>query len=142
MAGQKKMYDKGPVMAGLIVFVIIVMLPFWYNHGKAAPAPELKLTEKAKAAKECVMTKEEMKAGHMQLLDEWRDNVVRKTDRIYVNNKGKEFNMSLSNSCLDCHSNREEFCDKCHNYVSVSPYCWDCHIDNPKEKTFKVSEAK
>jgi hypothetical protein len=41
--------------------------------------------------------------------------------------------MSLSNTCLDCHSNKAEFCDRCHNYASVSPYCWDCHIDNPKE---------
>jgi cytochrome c-type biogenesis protein CcmH/NrfF len=23
--------------------------------------------------------------------------------------------------CAACHTNREEFCDKCHNYVGVSP---------------------
>ena len=101
--------------------------------GKAAPAPELELTAKAKAAKVCVMPTEYMKAEHMHLLDIWRDSVVREGKRIYVNSHGKEFNMSLSNTCLDCHSNKAEFCDRCHNYASVSPYCWSCHIENPKE---------
>ena len=50
-----------------------------------------------------------------------------------VNKKGKEFEMSLSNTCIECHDNKAEFCDRCHNYASVRPYCWDCHIDNPKE---------
>ena len=34
--------------------------------------------------------------------------------------------------CLDCHSNTAEFCDRCHDYASVRPYCWHCHNDNPK----------
>ncbi len=83
----------------------------------------------------CVRSTEYMKAEHMQLLDVWRDSVVRRGNRMYVSPSGKEYNMSLSNTCLDCHSNKAEFCDKCHNYASVRPYCWDCHIDNPKEKT-------
>ncbi|QTA84866.1 sulfate reduction electron transfer complex DsrMKJOP subunit DsrJ [Desulfonema magnum] len=128
----RQMYDKGKIVAGLVIFVIIATFPFWYNIGKAAPAPELKLTDKAKAEKECVMSVTDMKAGHMQLLDEWRDEVVRSANRLYVNSKGKSFNMSLSNTCLDCHSNKADFCDKCHDYASVRPYCWDCHIDNPK----------
>jgi hypothetical protein len=101
--------------------------------GKAAPVPVPELSEKAKAAKECVMEKKLMKAGHMQLLDEWRDSVVREGKRIYINANGKKFNMSLSNTCLDCHSNKAEFCDKCHTYASTYPYCWDCHIEKPKE---------
>lgn len=139
---NKQMYDKGNVIAGIVIFAVLVSFPFWYNLGKAAPAPELVLTDAAKAAKECVMSKEEMKAGHMQLLDMWREKVVRESDRIYVNEKGKPYVMSLSNTCLDCHSNKAEFCDRCHNYSSVAPYCWDCHIDNPKAevKNFKVSE--
>lgn len=134
MADQQQMYDKEKVIVGLVIFVVLIAFPFLYNLGKAAPAPELKLTDKAKAAKTCVRSKEFMKAGHMQLLDEWRDEVVRSGKRIYVNpQQGKEYDMSLSNTCLDCHSNKADFCDKCHNYASVSPYCWDCHLDNPKE---------
>ena len=129
------MKDKKLIVTGVIIFIVIVTFPFWYNRGKAAPAPELQLTEKAKAAKECVRSTEYMRAEHMQLLDLWRDSVVRRGDRIYVSPSGREYNMSLSNTCLDCHSNKAEFCDRCHNYASVRPYCWDCHIDNPKEKT-------
>jgi len=133
MSEGKKIYDKGIVIAGLIIFVVIFMFPFWYNLGKAAPVPEPVLTEKAKAAKECVEPKAFMKAGHMQILDDWRGSVVRDENRVYVSSKDKEFDMSLSNTCLDCHSNKADFCDKCHNYASVNPYCWDCHIDKPKE---------
>ncbi len=129
------MKDKKFIVTGVIIFIVIVTFPFWYNRGKAAPAPELQLTEKAKATKVCVRSTEYMRAEHMQLLDLWRDSVVRRGDRIYVSPSGREYNMSLSNTCLDCHSNKAEFCDRCHNYASVRPYCWDCHIDNPKEKT-------
>ena len=53
----------------------------------------------------------------------------------YVNADGKMYNMSLSNTCMDCHSNKADFCDRCHDYASVQPYCWSCHIEDPKEKT-------
>jgi hypothetical protein len=126
------MKDKKKILAGLAVFIAAITFPFWYNMGKAAPAPELELTAKAKAAKVCVMPTAFMKAEHMQLLDVWRHNVVRNGERAFVNAEGKLFNMSLSNTCLDCHSNKAQFCDRCHEYASVRPYCWDCHIDNPK----------
>jgi cytochrome c len=126
------MKDKNKILAGLVVFIAIITFPFWFNLGKAAPAPELELTDRAKAAKTCVMPTAYMTTEHMQLLDVWRHEVVRNGERMFVNAEGKLFNMSLSNTCLDCHSNKAEFCDRCHNYASVSPYCWDCHIDNPK----------
>lgn len=126
------MKDKSKILAGLAIFIAAITFPFWFNMGRAAPAPELELTAKAKAAKTCVMPTEYMTAEHMQLLDVWRHNVVRNGERMFVNAEGKLFDMSLSNTCLDCHSNKEQFCDRCHNYASVSPYCWDCHIDNPK----------
>ncbi len=127
------MNDKGKIVTGLIIFVAMASFPFWYNMGKAAPAPEVVLTDKAKAAKECVMPKDEIRTEHMQLLDVWRDTMVRDGQTVYVNAQGKQFTMSLSNTCLDCHSNYKEFCDRCHTYASVDPYCFDCHIDNPKE---------
>ncbi|MCP4746975.1 MAG: menaquinol oxidoreductase [Desulfobacteraceae bacterium] len=127
------MKDKKWIVLGLVVFFGLLLFPLaWNMLVKAAPAPEVVLTKKAKAAKQCVMPKEYMTSEHMQLLDLWRHSVVRNAKREYVNPEGKKFDMSLSNTCLDCHSNKEQFCDRCHNYASVRPYCWDCHIDNPK----------
>ncbi len=126
------MNDKGKIVTGLVIFIAIVTFPFWYNLGKAASIPELELTDIAKAAKTCVRSTEYMRTEHMQLLDVWRDTSVRDAKRMYVNEKGEKFNMSLSNTCLECHSNKKEFCDRCHDYASARPYCWDCHIDNPK----------
>ncbi len=130
---NNKMYNSKYVLVGLAIFLVAITIPIWYNHGKSAPQPELKLTEKAKAAKMCVAPRDYMRAEHMQLLDEWRDTVVREAERDYVSTNGQTYEMSLSNTCLDCHSNKAEFCDQCHNYASVDPFCWDCHIDNPKE---------
>jgi len=128
--------SKKWIVIGLVIFMGLFLSPFWYNMiikmGKAAPMPEVVLTAKAKAAKQCVMDKEYMTTNHMQLLDEWRLKVVRGAVRDFVNPEGKTFDMSLTNTCLDCHSNKAEFCDRCHNYASVRPYCWDCHIDNPQ----------
>ena len=133
MPNNKQMYDQGKVIAGLVIFVVLITFPFWYNLGKAAPAPEPKLSGKAAlAGQQCVESKQYMKAEHIQILNDWRETVVRDAKRIYVNIDGKKFEMSLSNTCLDCHTEKAEFCDKCHNYASVSPYCWDCHVD-PKE---------
>ncbi len=129
-----KIYHKKQVMTGLVIFIALITFPFWYNYGKAAPAPKVELSKEAKAAKVCVRPTDFMKTEHMQLLDEWRDVVVRTGQRMYVNEEGKAFDMSLSNTCMECHSNKAEFCDRCHDYASADPYCWDCHIDNPKEK--------
>lgn len=130
------MNDKKWIILGLVIFVGLFSFPLWYNllvkPGKAAPAPVPVLTEKAKAAGTCIRATDYMKTEHMQLLDLWRHSVVRNGQREYVNPDGKTYTMSLSNTCLDCHSNKTEFCDSCHNYASVRPYCWDCHIDNPK----------
>ncbi|HSL62336.1 MAG TPA: sulfate reduction electron transfer complex DsrMKJOP subunit DsrJ [Desulfotignum sp.] len=124
------------IVTGLAIFVLAVLSPFWFNlvtTTQAAPEPEL--LGPAKEARKCVLDKYDMRANHMSLLDEWRDAVVRNADRIYVAANGHSFNMSLStgeNSCLGCHADKEKFCDACHVYTSVDPYCWECHI-NPKE---------
>lgn len=126
------MYDAGKILAGLLVFLCLITSPIWYNlaSGKAAYKPDPKLPAKEK---ECVAPRETMVATHMTLLNDWRDKVVRGGDREYVSASGKKFNISLSEGCMKCHSNKAEFCDQCHNYVDVSPYCWDCHVE-PKEK--------
>ena len=126
------MNDKPKIIIGLIIFLTMVTFPFWYNHGVASTPPKPELTEKAKAAKKCILEKEQMRTGHMQLLNEWRNTVVRNDQHVYEIG-GRHYVASLSNTCLDCHSNKAEFCDKCHLYTSAEPYCWTCHIE-PKEK--------
>lgn len=135
-----KIYNGEKIIPGLIIFLGLITLPLWYNMGKAAPAPEPKLDTpviQSMTEKQCVLPKGEMRTGHMQLLNEWRTEVVRNGKRVYVSSTGKEFNMSLQNECIRCHSNKAQFCDSCHNYAglpaSTTPYCWTCHIA-PKEK--------
>ena len=84
--------------------------------------------------KQCVEATPFMRDSHMKLLIQWRDQVVRENMRLYKGSDGKTYTMSLTNTCLNCHSNKEQFCDQCHNYVGVSPNCWNCHII-PEEKS-------
>jgi len=125
------MRDKGKIMIGLVIFLILITFPVWYNvaKGKATYVPEL---QKPATATECVRDTEYMTANHMDLLNQWRDLVVREGKRMDVDMHGNPVEMSLTRTCLDCHSDKAEFCDKCHDYMSVDPYCWDCHVD-PKE---------
>jgi hypothetical protein len=130
-----KLYDSGKIFFGLFIFLGFLTFPFFYNIGKANIKPDPKIDTpfiQKLADKKCVEPKEFMRAEHMQLLNDWRDTVVRGGERSYVNKKGKKFDMSLQNTCMKCHSNKKEFCDRCHNYIAVKPYCWDCHIV-PKE---------
>lgn len=130
------MYDGWKVILGIIIFIGIATFPILYDVGKAAPPPvdpKIDTPEIQKMVeKKCVETKSFMKTEHMVLLNNWRDWYVREGRQIYTADDGKQYNISLSNTCMKCHSNKKEFCDKCHNYAAVTPYCWDCHIE-PKE---------
>jgi len=125
------MYDSGKILIGIIVFLILFTSPTWYDlvFGTPAKKPDLVLPTKSNQ-KECVMSTEYMRDNHMELLNVWRDDAVRKGDRIFTTTSGKDFEMSLTKTCINCHSNKAEFCDQCHNYLGVSPYCWDCHVDS------------
>ncbi len=128
------MYDAGKIIVGLVIFVGLMTYPFWSSPGRPTPLPQVELTAEAKAAKECVEGTEFMRSTHMQLLNEWRDQTVREGMRIYTGSGGRQYAVSLSNTCMQCHYNKENFCDRCHNYASVRPYCWDCHFV-PERKT-------
>jgi hypothetical protein len=135
-------YNKGPVFLGIAVFLALALFPFYNNFGTTNKKPEPKTDtpaimeyEKLNGKKECVESKEYMRAEHMQILNQWRDSVVRDYNRGYISDSNhKRFDMSLQNGCMKCHSNKKKFCDECHNYLAVKPYCWDCHIA-PKEET-------
>ena len=130
------MYDGGKIIIGLIIFVGLITFPVYNNIGKPVVQPEPKIDTpviQQLQEKQCVESKSFMKVNHMQLLNDWRDSVVREGNSIYVGAGGKKYIISLQNTCLHCHSNKTEFCDRCHTYANVKPYCWDCHVA-PKEK--------
>ncbi len=121
------MRDRLWIAAGLALFVVAVTAPFWSVHKAAkdlSKVPDLRLPANQK---ECVAPAGNMRAAHMQMLVNWREDVVRRGDRKYVAFNGKVYEKSLTKTCLGCHS-KGEFCDRCHTYAGVSgPYCWNCH---------------
>lgn len=132
------MYDKGKIIPGLIIFVVLFTFPIWFTlaFGKTGAKPEPRLPTKPGHKEHCVESKDYMKRWHMDLLNNWRDSVVRDKQRVYISQtikdkqgKPKKFNMSLSNGCMKCHNSRKQFCNKCHVYVGVDPYCWKCHVE-------------
>lgn len=115
---------------GLAVFLALASYPFWQAAGKAMPGPDLDLETpaiRALPARDCIAPTDEMKTRHMQILDEWRTEVVRNGRRTFETPDGRRFEMSLTGTCMKCHSNKERFCDRCHDYAAVKPKCWDCH---------------
>ncbi len=109
------------------LFLIPATLPFSYKAVVGAPAGPPKL-ELPAGEKQCVESTEYMRKNHRELLNRWKDSVVREGKRTYVAGDGKEYTMSLTGTCLRCHANKETFCDRCHNYAKVEPNCWQCHV--------------
>lgn len=130
------MYNSDKVIPGIIIFVLFVTLPIWWNHGKSVAAPEPELPKKGR----CVESKEYMRSHHMQLLNVWRNEAIRQGMRIYTSSDGARFWISLQNECMKCHNNKSKFCDRCHQFAAVEPYCWNCHIP-PETKKFKAPKA-
>jgi hypothetical protein len=102
----------------------------WFKSADVSKMPK---PEKPKDYTECVAPVQEMRTSHMVLLNQWRDDILREGgSRIGKTANGTEYVRSLQNGCMKCHSDKKKFCDECHNYTSVKPYCWDCHLQ-PKE---------
>ncbi len=126
------MYDKGKILVGLLIGIVLLLFPVYYNAGRAAKAPDPCSQTRPRRQSGAWKTRAVMKVEHMKMLDEWRQEVVRDDLRYYKSSDGKTHYKSLQLTCMECHSNKTKFCDQCHNYMGVAPYCWDCHIA-PKE---------
>ena len=66
-----------------------------------------------------------------RLLENWR-RLTTNSEVKEPGRAGKTYYKSLQVTCMDCHSNKAKFCDQCHDYLAVKPYCWECHVE-PKE---------
>jgi hypothetical protein len=122
------MQSRAGIIVGLVIFLALATSPFWYGSltGSGSRAPTLELPPGGE--KTCVEEASYMREHHVKLLTTWRDSVVREGAATYRARSGKEYEISLTGTCLGCHSNKENFCDRCHNYLKVNPKCWDCHI--------------
>jgi len=122
------MYDKGKIIAGIIIFLILITFPIWYltAHSQTSHVPSLETP----IGNECIEPTNWMLDNHMKLLDSWRNQAVRGGNYTYVASDGKEWDIALTGTCLACHD-KAEFCDQCHSYEGVTPDCWSCHISSP-----------
>jgi hypothetical protein len=127
------MNDKGLIIAGLAVFLVLVTFPIWYTLGATGGAGARPQPEPPAGESNCIEDKAYMTANHMKLLFEWRNRVVREGKKDYTSSSGEQYEMSLTKTCMSCHTNKETFCDRCHNYADVQPLCWNCHLE-PKGK--------
>ncbi len=133
------LYDGKKIIPGLVLFLGLFTFPLWHNlaSGKMDYVPKLKLpTDKDK--KECVEPKDVIRVRHKTLLEDWRNSVVRNAGKTYVASNKKKYTMSLNRTCMNCHRDKAEFCDQCHNYAGVTNKCWDCHV-YPKQLEEKPS---
>jgi len=128
-------------MCGLVVAIVVLTLPFWYAlgqrvMGQSDPAPSV---PKPTNSEHCI--ENDMRARHMEVIDEWRNEVVREGTTERYESKdypGESFERSLTKTCLmQCHATaetgegatvQERFCNECHAYANVRPNCWDCHL--------------
>ena len=129
------MYDTAKVIVGVVVFLTLAASPLVYNAMTAEGPEPPKFEPPPNGSTDCVMETGWMRANHMDLLDQWRDDVVRLGVRDFtVEKTGEKVPMSLTLTCVNCHSNKSQFCDACHDYMAVSPYCWDCHVEPVEEE--------
>ncbi|MBM3132582.1 MAG: menaquinol oxidoreductase, partial [Chloroflexi bacterium] len=113
--------------AGVVIFLALFTIPFWYSQATGDANRKLDIKIAPEAGDECIESTGYMRSKHMDLLNDWRNEVVRQESRVYVSKNGT-FDKSLTDTCLEqCHTNKAEFCDECHSYVAVQPDCWDCH---------------
>ncbi len=133
----KQGYNTAAIIIGVVIFLALFTYPFWANIGKAATPPKLEL---GTTEKQCVESKAYMASSHMKLLDQWRDQYVRENKRIYVSSTGKQYQISLQNTCTKCHSKKDQFCDRCHTFTNSNPNCWNCHIEPPKTEDRQAAQ--
>lgn len=106
-----------PAIAG-----VIILSPFAYSVGRFAwasvsSAPRPFLQGAADPSQRCVRDPSWMRQNHRIFLQELRDKTVRDGIRTEV----------TLHSCSQCHKDKAQFCDKCHNAANLHPDCFDCH---------------
>ena len=89
----------------------------------ARPTSERPWLEPPLANTTCVLPRERMRYDHMRYLKTLRDQVMREGRREQVMGEHAQG----IGSCRNCHTHREQFCDRCHERSSVRLDCFGCH---------------
>jgi hypothetical protein len=118
---EKKSKNKSS-MAAVSIPVLLIFIPLIYSlssfvFASSDSESEIFLQLPDAKYKNCVRATEYMRHHHWELLRAVREDVVR---------YGKRSEVSLRN-CKNCHTSRAEFCNKCHDAVSMKPDCYGCH---------------
>jgi hypothetical protein len=124
------MADRVKITLGVAAFLVVATLPVWnriFAAGTAA-APDLEVPDLPPGEFRCIEPTEYMAANHMELLNRWRNDLVREGITTYTSSTGEVWDISLTGTCLSCHTSKENFCTRCHDYADVEPTCWDCHV--------------
>ena len=106
-----------PAVAG-----VLILSPFAYSMGRFAwlrafSAPKPFLETASAPSQRCLRDPKWMRQNHMVFLNELRDKTVR---------EGIRSDVTL-NSCSQCHKDKTQFCDKCHERAGVKLDCFGCH---------------
>jgi len=124
------------IFAGLLIFVVLATFPFWYAVEFGEDVPPLK-RGLAEDGSRCI--EDNMVAKHMDILAQWRNDVVRDDGRaqLHESDGHEPCEKSLTKTCMTagCHNiepprdNEIITCSECHEYANVDLTCWDCHVD-------------
>lgn len=110
--------DKGIVA---VLAVLIILLPVGYSVLSAVfsqTTPDgSPFLAKPEGADRCVRDTTYMRFHHMDFLKELRNQAAREGIRGDVTIAG----------CRDCHTNRKQFCNRCHDAVNLHLDCFRCH---------------
>ena len=134
---MRSSFISGKCIAGLIAGIVLTI------PAAQSMAESTFVIQGSKAASQssCVVETDDIRRNHMDYMKHGRDETVIVGDRT-----GK---FSLS-GCIDCHAAVDDsgefvpvddpgqFCQNCHEYVAVSPPCFQCHRTTPEKGGMKL----
>jgi hypothetical protein len=88
------MYNKSLVLTIIVVVLLIVVTPFLYWRVSPGALLPPKPEPPPGGEKRCVESTDFMRKHHVDLLEEWRQSVVREGHVKYVASDGKEYDES------------------------------------------------
>jgi hypothetical protein len=135
------MYSKAKALIMPLTLLIMFML-----QGCDATPPQRNLDVAKANAEQCAISDDisEVRKNHMEYILDQRDKTMHQGIRT------KQFSFK---ECINCHIPAEEngkpvrygdknhFCSTCHEYVSVTLDCFECHSDRPEGAATSAATA-